>query len=181
MKKFIIMGLTLFAFALVGCKKDSADDSGTTDGNAGDGETPAVVYTITNTIAAAVTVSSGDASVSVDQNKCVSVKADQWAALKVDGVCDNSNTAAADATAEAKKAVKDDDCPAAGNYNVAAKSDGTGNELTADAEAGTECAELKKAEEATTGATTDGSTTGGDTTGGDTTGGDTTGGASTAQ
>ena len=174
MKKFIIMGLTLFAFALVGCKKDSADDSGTTDGNAGDGETPAVVYTITNTIAAAVTVSSGEASVSVEANKCVSVKADQWAALKVDGVCDNSDKAAEGDDDAAKQAKKDNDCPAAGNYNVAAKTGegATGNELTADAEAGTECAELKKAEPA---ATTGGDTTGGDTTGGDTTGGDTTG------
>ena len=106
------------------------------------------------------------------------MKADQWAALKVSSgdavICDNSDTAAEGASEEDKATVKANDCPAAGNHNVSAKTGegATGNELTADAEAGTECTELKKAEPA---ATTGGDTTGGDTTGGDTTGGDTTG------
>ncbi len=142
MKKFIIMGLTLFAFALVGCKDDKGDDNGNGKDDGKD-DTPAQVYTITNTTEAAVTVSSGEASASVEKGKCVSVKADQWAALKVDGVCDNSDTAAEDADEAAKQAVKDNDCPAAGNKNIAAKTGegATGNEL-ADGEKGADCAEL---------------------------------------
>jgi hypothetical protein len=146
MKKFIIMGLTLFAFALVGCKTDKVGSTSDGGSDGGNGDT-AQVYTITNTTAAAVEVSSGEASVSVENSKCVSVKADQWAALKVADVCDNSNTAAADADQAAKDEVAKDDCPAAGNYNIAAKTgeNANGNELTAADAAGTDCAPLEKA------------------------------------
>ena len=160
MKKFIIMGLTLSAFALVSCgksdkekceedeKKEWKDDKcvdKATKGENGDPKAEAT-YTINNTLATAAAVSSGEASVSLEQNKCASVKASQWAALKVDGVCDNSDTAADDADDAAKQAVKDNDCPEAGNYNIAAKADNSGNELAKADKAAENCAELKKAE-----------------------------------
>ena len=159
MKKFIIMGLTLFAFALVGCGKETEkekcekdnkkewkddkcvdkDDSGTADAGADAGAT---TYTIANPLDEALEVSSGDASVSVEKDKCVTVTASQWAALKAGALCDNSDKAGAEET-EAEKA---NNCPEAGNYNVAAKADGSGNELVKAEKAAENCAELKKAD-----------------------------------
>ena len=140
MKKFIIMGLTIFAFALVGCNGDDTDDDD-------EGDDPVVVtHTVTNTTDTAVAVSSGDASASVEKDNCVSVTAEQWAALNVDGVCDNSDKAGETETEEEKA----NNCPEAGDYNVAVKADASGNELTADETAGEDCAELK-AEEADAG------------------------------
>ena len=167
MKKFIIMGLTLFAFTLVGCKDDKKGDDDTAkqkkecedagkvwkedntcvDKEADDG-TPEATYTIGNPLEEALAVSSGDASVSVAKDNCLTVTASQWAALKIDGVCDNSNVAAADATEEDKKAVTDDDCPEAGNYNVKVAEDDENNTLVKADKAGENCAELKKEEAA---------------------------------
>lgn len=186
MKKFIIMGLTLSAFALVSCGKsekekcEEDDKKEWKDGKcadktaAADGSTPAAkTYTIANKLAEDVDVSSGEASVSVKQNNCVSVKDSQWAALKVDGLCDNSDKPAEGANEEE---AKKNDCPEAGNYNVAKEADS--NKLVKADTAAENCAELKKEETPAantggTGTTTAGGTTGSSTSG--TTTGGTTG------
>ncbi|MDE0118811.1 MAG: hypothetical protein OXM55_02240 [Bdellovibrionales bacterium] len=116
MKKFIIMGLTIFAFSLVGCGKsdeekcDEDDTKEWKDGQCVDKEGEMAYFIITNKLTAAVTLESGSKSLELAQNACGKVAEADFESLKVSvataAVCDN-----ADATNK---------CPAANNYEVAA-------------------------------------------------------------
>ena len=116
MKKFIIMSLALFALALtVGCKdkKETADDckddqvwneeEEKCEAKPDEGGGAEVVkYSINNMLEVAVTVSSGDASKELAKDACVNVTAEQWAALKVSDICDNSDEDAENNCPEAR-------------------------------------------------------------------------------
>ena len=147
MRKFILMALTLFAFAFAGCGKSAKDECNDKEDKEWDAENKKctdkeaedaadateAVYTITNLLADAASLASGDATMELAQNGCAKVKESQFAALKVsvgDAVlCDGTDTIADDpSTTEVVEASANNDC-AAGNYNVASKADGSGTEL----------------------------------------------------
>ena len=129
MKKLIIMGLTIFAFGLVGCgksDKEKCEEDSTkeyTDGECvAKGEDAAKVFIITNKLTAAVTLESGDKSLELAKDACAKVKEAEFENLKVSAagatsdVCDNEDAA--------------NKCPGANHYEVAEKAGATGeNEL----------------------------------------------------
>ena len=139
MKKLLIMGLTLTAFALISCKsKDKdPDEDGATAGDettaGADAGAPATGYTITNqyTHTTTITVTAGEASITLSNaGGCAVVTEAQFATLKVQNqynkvLCDSTNAPVMMAeednptTADVNEAEtpKDDDCKV-GNYNV---------------------------------------------------------------
>ena len=142
MKKLLIMGLTLTAFALISCGKSKDKDPDEDGATAGDETTAgadtgadapgATEYTITNNhnLLALSVVSGSDSLELATSGGCAKIKADQFATLKVSFsdtwiMCDSTNMMAAEdnvATPNANEATtpnKDDDCTA-GNY-IAAK------------------------------------------------------------
>ena len=149
MKKFMIIGLTLFAFAFVGCKdKDEPAEPAepAVEKPAEPAVTPPVevaVYTVTNKLEAAATVVSGTNSQTLAKEGCVKVKADSFASLKVsvgDEVLCDSTDKNTDDTAKTEN-----DCAAANSDIMAKTGDGaSGNELKAAtvANAATTCVDL---------------------------------------
>ena len=141
MKKFVIATLTILAFTLAGCGKsekkkcEKNENKEWVDDQCIDKADASEVFVITNKLAANITVTSDNLSVSLVENACVKVQRAQFGKLKI------STSATTEICGTNKK------CPDADHYDIVTKDNIANSELKkVDNPDASSCEELSPAE-----------------------------------